>query len=142
MPDDELEQLAARNELRANLPAHIPRMLRDDRSRHFVRNFVGQWLQARDIDTNDINPLVVLGAEDERERLWEEFMRLREERHAREDAAAKQAGADRSTGNRKSQAEQPGAREERSPEDLRIRARLRELNSTKTSGAQCGRKRR
>jgi len=49
MPDDELFKLATEGTLRANLPAQINRMLADPRSAQFVRNFTGQWLQARDI---------------------------------------------------------------------------------------------
>ena len=51
MPDDELIRLAGEHKLRANLPAQVERMLADPRSEEFVRHFVGQWLQARDIET-------------------------------------------------------------------------------------------
>lgn len=49
MPDAELVRLASAGQLRANLTAQVNRLLRDPRSREFVRNFTGQWLQARDI---------------------------------------------------------------------------------------------
>ena len=55
MPDDELIRLAGEHKLRANLQAQVDRMLADPRSEEFVRNFVGQWLQARDIETVLIN---------------------------------------------------------------------------------------
>lgn len=126
MPDEELTQLAAKNELRANLPAQIERMVKDERSRGLVQNFVGQWLQTRDVEITNVNPIPVLGLGEERGQLFEEFMRLREERHAREDAAAKQAEADRLAGKEVPPVD-PGKREERSPEELRIRARLMEL---------------
>jgi len=61
MPDQELFDLAAHGELRQQLPAQIARMLRDSRSQGLVKNFVGQWLQARDIETVPINARAVLG---------------------------------------------------------------------------------
>lgn len=51
MPDEELMRLAAAGKLRANLPAQVDRMLGDARAQELVRNFAGQWLQARDIAT-------------------------------------------------------------------------------------------
>ena len=51
MPDAELFRLAGEHRLRANLQAQVDRMLADPRSSEFFRNFVGQWLQARDIET-------------------------------------------------------------------------------------------
>ena len=48
-PDEELTRLARDGQLRAQLPAQLKRLLADNRSREFVRNFTGQWLQARDI---------------------------------------------------------------------------------------------
>ncbi len=59
MPDAELFRLAGEGRLRADLPAQINRMLADRHSAEFVRNFTGQWLQARDITTVQINPLAV-----------------------------------------------------------------------------------
>lgn len=55
MPDDELFKLAAEKKLRANLTAQIDRMLKDPKSGEFIRNFAGQWLQARDVTTVSIN---------------------------------------------------------------------------------------
>lgn len=60
MPDDELIQLAAKKQLRANLPVEVKRMLADWRSDAFIQNFTGQWLQARDIDSVPIDSAVVL----------------------------------------------------------------------------------
>jgi hypothetical protein len=59
MPDPELFRLARDGRLRTNLPQQIDRVLADARSQEFVRNFTGQWLQARDITTVVINPLDV-----------------------------------------------------------------------------------
>src|SRR5262249_5453300 len=77
MPDDELFRLADRGELRKNLPAQIKRMLADSRSEMFVENFVGQWLQARDVEGISINARAVLardaGEERELARALEEF---------------------------------------------------------------------
>jgi Protein of unknown function (DUF1592)/Protein of unknown function (DUF1588)/Protein of unknown function (DUF1587)/Protein of unknown function (DUF1585)/Protein of unknown function (DUF1595)/Planctomycete cytochrome C len=51
LPDEELLKLAGENKLRANLRPQMDRMLKDDKSKRFVTNFVGQWLQARDVET-------------------------------------------------------------------------------------------
>jgi len=51
MPDDELAATAARGELRKDFGAQVRRMLADERSGELVKNFVGQWLQARDFDS-------------------------------------------------------------------------------------------
>jgi hypothetical protein len=64
MPDDELFGLAASNALRANLVAQVKRMLADKRSLEFVQNFVGQWLQARDVDSVQINAFAVVSQDD------------------------------------------------------------------------------
>lgn len=59
MPDEELIRLAKAGELRANLPAQVSRMLADSKSSEFVENFVGQWLQVRDIVNVEISSLEV-----------------------------------------------------------------------------------
>jgi hypothetical protein len=59
MPDDQLFSLAAKGQLRAQLPGQIKRMLADPKASQFVSNFTGQWLEARDIGTVTINPLAV-----------------------------------------------------------------------------------
>jgi mono/diheme cytochrome c family protein len=63
IPDTELFRLARENKLRQNLPAQVTRMLADKRSNQFVRNFTGQWLQARDIDTAEVDAFAVLSKE-------------------------------------------------------------------------------
>jgi len=52
MPDDELMQLAAAGKLRDPLVrrTQVKRMLADPKSEQFVINFVGQWLDLREID--------------------------------------------------------------------------------------------
>ena len=65
MPDETLLQLAGRRELRSNLTAQVTRMLSDSRSSAFIRNFTGQWLQARDIETVPIEARAVLLREEE-----------------------------------------------------------------------------
>ncbi|HEV3022982.1 MAG TPA: DUF1592 domain-containing protein, partial [Pirellulales bacterium] len=81
MPDDELFRLAAERRLRENLADQVRRMLADPRSGQFVRNFVGQWLQARDIDSVNINAFAVLSREEkpdpEAERRRARFRELR-----------------------------------------------------------------
>ena len=81
MPDDELFALARQHKLRENLLAQVQRLLSSDRSREFVRHFVGQWLQSRDIETVTINaPAVVArdeAADPEREKRNARFRELR-----------------------------------------------------------------
>ena len=64
MPDAELIRLAGEHKLRANLPAQVERMLADPRSAEFIRNFVGQWLQARDIESVLINTPAVISRDE------------------------------------------------------------------------------
>lgn len=63
-PDEELLKLAAEGQLRENLRAQVDRMLADGKSERFVRNFVGQWLQARDVETINIDARRILGERD------------------------------------------------------------------------------
>ena len=63
MPDAELITLADQHQLRANLHAQVERMLADSRSSQFIRHFVGQWLQARDVETVIINGAAVVARE-------------------------------------------------------------------------------
>lgn len=67
VPDDELLRLAFNNKLRANLTRQVDRMLADPRSARFVKNFVGQWLQTRDVDTVAISARTILGMDTNRE---------------------------------------------------------------------------
>jgi Protein of unknown function (DUF1592)/Protein of unknown function (DUF1588)/Protein of unknown function (DUF1587)/Protein of unknown function (DUF1585)/Protein of unknown function (DUF1595) len=60
MPDAELFRLAEEHTLRKNLSTQLKRMLADPRSGEFIRHFVGQWLQARDIETVPINAFAVI----------------------------------------------------------------------------------
>ena len=64
MPDDELTRLAGEGKLRANLKGQVDRMLADPRSGEFVRHFVGQWLQARDVDAVLINAQAVVARDE------------------------------------------------------------------------------
>jgi len=54
-PDEELLRLAGEKTLRENLRAQVDRLLADEKSRRFVGSFVGQWLQARDVETVHID---------------------------------------------------------------------------------------
>ncbi|MEY2878187.1 MAG: hypothetical protein RLZZ15_567 [Verrucomicrobiota bacterium] len=58
-PDAELTRLAAEGKLRASLPAQLTRLLASPRADELVRNFTGQWLEARDIATVPITALDV-----------------------------------------------------------------------------------
>lgn len=75
MPDAELFELADKGELRDNLESQIVRMLQDERSDAFVKNFVGQWLRARDVEHVSLDPLVALGFGEEYEQLRSVFRR-------------------------------------------------------------------
>ena len=44
MPDDELFELAGKNQLRAHQEEQVRRMLKDPKARALTRNFAGQWL--------------------------------------------------------------------------------------------------
>jgi hypothetical protein len=60
-PDQELFELARAGKLRENLRPQVDRMLADEKSERFVRSFVGQWLQTRDVQTVSIDPRRILG---------------------------------------------------------------------------------
>ncbi len=77
MPDAELVALAERGELREQLSEQIGRMVRDDRSNAFVRNFAGQWLQSRDVESVSIDARIVHARDMGGEQL---FRQLSEER--------------------------------------------------------------
>ena len=57
---EELVCPAREHKLRENLPAQLKRLLADGRSKELIRNFTGQWLQARDIDSVNINAFAVV----------------------------------------------------------------------------------
>ncbi|MFN0050870.1 MAG: DUF1592 domain-containing protein [Planctomycetales bacterium] len=63
MPDDELFRLAELGLVRERLGPQVRRMIADSRSDALVENFVGQWLQTRDVETIAVNPRAVLRRE-------------------------------------------------------------------------------
>jgi hypothetical protein len=67
IPDDELLSLAFNTKLRANLTQQVDRMLKDERSKRLVKNFVGQWLQARDVETVAVSAKTILDLETNRD---------------------------------------------------------------------------
>ncbi|MEJ0087919.1 MAG: DUF1592 domain-containing protein [Pseudomonadota bacterium] len=90
MPDDELLALAARGELRANLPAQVQRMLADERSKSLSQNFTGQWLEARDLEGISSNAREILirdAGEEENQRLLHQAWRAQDEATAKKLAA-------------------------------------------------------
>lgn len=119
MPDEELIGLAQRGELRKNLPAQVKRMLAQKRSDALVPNFIGQWLQVRDIDGISIDGRIVLardrGGDRQMQKLFEE---LRAMRAKREEETRKQIAAGVKV-----------AENQRSAEEEKLRARLRELRN-------------
>lgn len=64
MPDEELRRVASSGTLRSNLPTQVQRMLADPRADALVHNFTGQWLQARDVESIEIQARSVLARED------------------------------------------------------------------------------
>lgn len=63
MPDEELLRLAGEKKLRAQLGEQFARLFKHERSQAFIRNFVGQWLEARDIEEVPIDVRFVLQRE-------------------------------------------------------------------------------
>jgi hypothetical protein len=61
MPDAELFTLAGKGQLRPQMAAQVKRMLADPKAQALVKNFIGQWLQVRDVESVPINARVVLG---------------------------------------------------------------------------------
>lgn len=64
MPDDELLTLARAGRLRDEVDRQIDRMIADPRSDRFVADFVGQWLQTRDVETLPFDTRRVLAGRD------------------------------------------------------------------------------
>jgi hypothetical protein len=60
MPDAELTRLADRGQLRKELANQVKRMREDARADALTRNFLGQWLQVRDVEGFTINTRAVL----------------------------------------------------------------------------------
>lgn len=83
MPDERLMDLAGRGELRKNLASEVERMLKDNRSEEFVKNFAGQWLQTRDVESVSIDARVILsrdsGTEKANQERMQTFRRLNQE---------------------------------------------------------------
>jgi hypothetical protein len=63
MPDDELFKLAEQGRLRAELPGQVKRMLADPRGKALTQNFVGQWLEVRDLEGIYFNERAILRRE-------------------------------------------------------------------------------
>ncbi len=89
MPDETLYQLAERGELRQNLSTQVARMLADDRSGEFVRNFAGQWLQTRDVESVSIDARIVLARDSGQEKDMQGRFQLRQRLNQSIDAAEK-----------------------------------------------------
>jgi len=72
MPDDELFTLAREGRLRAELDQQLERMLADEQSNAFVENFVGQWLQTRDVETLpfDLGSVLIVPGDRGDDRRW------------------------------------------------------------------------
>src|SRR5262245_45499814 len=53
MPDEELIALAQKGQLRQNLDGQIERMLKDEKSAAFVKDFAGQWLTLSKLESQE-----------------------------------------------------------------------------------------
>jgi hypothetical protein len=67
IPDETLFQLAERGGLRADLRNQIDRMIEDPKSQRFIRSFVGQWLQTRDVEAIAVDPRRIIRIRDSRQ---------------------------------------------------------------------------
>ena len=63
-PDAPLLRLAAQGKLRDDLKNTFDRMLKDPKSERFIENFVGQWLQTRDVENKFFDTPQILGIDD------------------------------------------------------------------------------
>ncbi|MEE3177330.1 MAG: DUF1592 domain-containing protein, partial [Verrucomicrobiota bacterium] len=63
-PDAPLLKLAAEGKLRSNLRTTVDRMLKESKSDRFIDNFVGQWLQTRDLEEKFFDTPRILGIDD------------------------------------------------------------------------------
>jgi len=104
MPDPGLYQLAERGELRKNLAAQVQRMLKDDRSDEFVKNFAGQWLQTRDVESVSIDARVVLARDSGTEKDARERFETRQRLNREIDEAEKAGDQEKLEGLRKEMA--------------------------------------
>lgn len=68
MPDERLIELADRGMLRENLDSEVQRMIADDRFESFYQNFIGQWLQTRDVMDVTINASAIVSRDQDREK--------------------------------------------------------------------------
>jgi hypothetical protein len=127
MPDGELMRLAAEGQLRKNLPSQVERMLKHDRSDALVENFAGQWLRARDVENMPIDPVAVMGLEEEWEELRREFRRLRD-RDGREGRRGRRRDRDRGRDreDRESNDDEDGDEDDDRREALRAEREARE----------------
>jgi len=78
MPDQELFDLATAGQLRENLDAQVARMLKDPKSEAIAENFVGQWLQSRDIPLIGLNERAILAGDGRPDRRFRLSSNVRE----------------------------------------------------------------
>jgi mono/diheme cytochrome c family protein len=77
MPDDELFRLADRGRLRDRLTRQVDRMIDDPRTIALANDFVGQWLQTRDVEGRpfDLNRIFGRGNRRLAERVFDHHLR-------------------------------------------------------------------
>lgn len=90
MPDERLWTLASQGKLRENLDSEIERMINDDRFDAFHKNFVGQWLQTRDVMSVSVDARAVVLGSEAREQALQLRARIDEFKAIRDDLTKEQ----------------------------------------------------
>jgi hypothetical protein len=76
MPDEELFKAAKAGALRANLDAHVARMLTHPKAISLTRDFLGQWLETRGLhETANAEPALVAAMQGETEHFFDYIVR-------------------------------------------------------------------
>src|SRR5688572_22470114 len=76
MPDEELFKAAKDGTLRANLDAHIARMLKDPKSISLTKDFMGQWLEIRGLhEATNADPKLLESMLGETEHFFDDIVR-------------------------------------------------------------------
>ena len=76
MPDEELFAAAKAGTLRANLEAHLARMLKDPKAISLTKDFMGQWLEIRGLhETTNADPALLASMLGETEHFFDDIVR-------------------------------------------------------------------
>jgi mono/diheme cytochrome c family protein len=76
MPDEELFKAAKAGTLRANLDAHLARMLKDPKAISLTKDFMGQWLEIRGLhEATNADPALLASMLGETERFFDDIVK-------------------------------------------------------------------